>query len=143
MSRKSSWSILVEGLRIKVFIGVPDEERRIPQTLFLDLCCDLSFIDPTEDELLSTVDYAEVVRLVQRVCLGKPRKLLECLAQDLVSELFQFDPRIIRCRLSLRKPKKLPGLDALGVVLDVRRTHRRRGPVRAKQPVGKSPLKNG
>lgn len=120
--KKSAWKILIEGLQVPTFVGVPEEERQQLQIIAIDIICGVQLAPYVQDDLACTIDYAALTKLVQVVCLERPRLLLETLAQDLVQQIFDFDLRIEQIFVRLRKPKKLPELEALGVQLDVFRT---------------------
>lgn len=130
--KKMSWKILIDGLRAPTFVGVPEEERRLRQIVVVDIICVVQLVSRVQDDLACTTDYTALTKLVQTVCLERPRLLLETLAQDLVQQIFDFDLRIEQISICLRKPKKLPELEALGVQLDVLRTRSRTDHVRAK-----------
>lgn len=133
--------ILLEGLRIPVFIGVPQEERQKAQTIIINLICVIEMRSDFLDELPEAVDYAVVMRCVQSVCAERPRVLLETLANDIAGAVFNLNIRIQQCTLTIRKPKKFPELEALGIELDVRRRDRRTGRLGARRKFQKSRLK--
>ena len=128
----ASRSILIERLRVKVYIGVSEQERRKAQILLFDLICDIEMPSDFVDELSSAVDYVAVVECIQHVCRERPRILLETLGNEIIQAVFMLDVRIARCALTVRKPKKLPELEALGIQLDVLRTGMRRDRLGAK-----------
>ena len=75
--------ITIEGLRVETHVGATDDERAVPQVVFVDveLGADLEAAG-LSDELEDTVDYAEVTALVARLVAGKSVKLLEHLAHE-------------------------------------------------------------
>jgi FolB domain-containing protein len=80
----------IEGLEVSAFIGVPEEERAIAQSLLLDLRF-AAMIQPGElhDDISFTVDYDAVSRRVAEIVTERPRKLIETLADELTLTLLQ------------------------------------------------------
>jgi len=75
--------ILIDSLRVKTWIGVPDAERMEAQEIEIDIR-----IQPTksfaemQDDISLTVDYAAVCQRVSEVAAERPRRLIESLAQE-------------------------------------------------------------
>jgi FolB domain-containing protein len=75
--------ILIDSLRVKTWIGVPDAERMEAQEIEIDIR-----IQPTksfaemQDNISLTVDYAAVCQRVSEVAAERPRRLIESLAQE-------------------------------------------------------------
>lgn len=85
--------IIIDSLRVKTWIGVPDEERSEAQEIELDLC-----IRPARnfaemrDDITLTVDYAAVCQRVAGLAAERPRRLIETLAREIgVMVLDEFD----------------------------------------------------
>jgi dihydroneopterin aldolase len=105
----NSWSaerddrIHIQELELSARIGVPDEERHIPQRLTVSIT-----IWPRvgfrrmADELEKTVNYAAVCGEVKEFVRQRADKLIETLADALASHLLQNFP-IERVRVELRK----------------------------------------
>ena len=76
--------ILIDSLRVKTWIGVPDAERMEAQEIEIDIR-----IQPTksfaemQDNISLTVDYAAVCQRVSEVAAERPRRLIESLAQEI------------------------------------------------------------
>jgi len=76
--------ILIDSLRVKTWIGVPDAERMEAQEIEIDIR-----IQPTrsfaemQDDISLTVDYAAVCQRVSEVAAERPRRLIESLAQEI------------------------------------------------------------
>lgn len=86
--------IKVKQLRVTAWIGVPDEERRRAQALEVDL--DLvpreGWGNDLGDDVAKTVDYHAVSERVRDLACGRPRRLIETLAQDIAAELLRAFP---------------------------------------------------
>ncbi len=85
--------ISISRLQLEVYLGVPDEERTVPQRVLVSL--DLALEHGTagaagRDSLIQTVDYAAVAAELRRVAGARPRKLIETLAEELASAALHF-----------------------------------------------------
>jgi FolB domain-containing protein len=76
--------ILINSLRVKTWIGVPDAERMEAQEIEIDIR-----IQPArnfaemQDDISLTVDYAAVCQRVSELARERPRRLIESLAQEI------------------------------------------------------------
>jgi FolB domain-containing protein len=76
--------IIIDSLRVKTWIGVPDAERSDAQEVEIDLC-----IRPArnfaemKDDITLTVDYAAVCQRVSELAAERPRRLIESLAREI------------------------------------------------------------
>jgi len=67
---------------VRTLIGVHEHERRQPQSILMDLDVELDVNPAGEtDDLVDTVDYAEVVSNIREWLVGKTFFLLERLAE--------------------------------------------------------------
>lgn len=110
-------SIIIQGLALSVLIGVPEEERSIPQTLWVDLEMrpSLSFFD-MNDDVGRTIDYAAVAEAIVALGAKHERRLIETLASEIASlVLTQFGAQWVR--VIIRK-KILPNTDHVAVCLE-------------------------
>ncbi|MEI8292707.1 MAG: dihydroneopterin aldolase [bacterium] len=82
--------ILINSLRVKTRIGVPDEERMEPQEIEIDLR-----IQPArdfrelQDDIGLTVDYAAVCRRASELAAERPRRLIETLAREIAEMILE------------------------------------------------------
>ncbi len=84
--------IHIRGLRLASRVGVPEEERALPQSVAANLSITLAksfkgFGDRIED----TVDYDRVARRLREVAAAGERRLIETLAEDLAAAVLAFD----------------------------------------------------
>jgi len=95
--------IHIEALEVRCHIGVPDEERATPQrltvTLTLEPNGDFRSLD---DQIDATINYAEVCEAVKSLAAGRPRRLVETLAEEIATELLARFP-IQRLTVEVRK----------------------------------------
>jgi dihydroneopterin aldolase len=97
-------SVLVElaGLEVPGRHGVEDSERENEQLFLYDL--ELEVEDPAAERIEETVDYREVVELVQSVSGGTQFQLLESMAGAVAAALLERFP-LERARVRVRKPQ--------------------------------------
>jgi FolB domain-containing protein len=111
--------IELRGLKLVGIVGVLPEERERPQPLELDLdlVVDLSEAGGSDD-LTHTVDYGDIVRVVEAVVTESECMLLERLAQ-LVAAAVLGHSRVEAVTVSLRKlrPPVPALLDTSGVTI--------------------------
>ncbi|MCW1915419.1 dihydroneopterin aldolase [Luteolibacter sp. GHJ8] len=113
---ESEARIEIRRLRVKTFIGVPDEERADAQELRVSL-----LIEPRvgfaamEDEIDRTIDYAVLAAGIQELALARPRKLIETLASD-IAVLVLENPQAASVEVVLEK-FILPQTDCVAVRL--------------------------
>jgi dihydroneopterin aldolase len=108
-------TIFIAGLSLPAHIGVPDEERRLPQSIEADirLMAARSW-QGIEDRLEGTIDYEAAALLCRETAIARPRQLLETLADDLATDLFDRFQSLERVEVELRK-RILPGVHHVGV----------------------------
>jgi FolB domain-containing protein len=81
-------TITINNLKLECRVGVPDEERRNPQTIEvdLDLVRDLREAGATDD-VSKTVDYAAVVSHLEKHVRNREYRLLEKLVEEIAAEV--------------------------------------------------------
>jgi dihydroneopterin aldolase len=92
----------LEGLEIPGRHGVEDWEREQEQPFVYDL--ELELDEPASDEIGDTVDYREVLELVQAVSESRQFQLLESIAAAVADALLERFP-LERARVRVRKPQ--------------------------------------
>lgn len=82
-------TISIERIRITTCIGVPPEERAIPQNLEVSLTFPITTVSKAAhtDDLTHSIDYFEIYQKVHTIAAERPRKLIETLAEDLATSL--------------------------------------------------------
>lgn len=80
--------IEIRRLQVETHIGVPDEERAEPQTLWISVWMRpaLGFAS-LQDQVENTVDYYAVSLRLVDLAASKPRRLIETLATDVAEFL--------------------------------------------------------
>ncbi|MBN9658299.1 MAG: dihydroneopterin aldolase [Acidobacteria bacterium] len=116
--------IILRGVHLTVNLGVPPEERSIPQEIVLDL--DVEFdTRPAglSDDFNLTVDYAAMHTVVRRVATERHYSLVECMAERIAAALLAEFP-IESVRVLLMKPAALRGRNVDYPAIEiVRRRH--------------------
>jgi FolB domain-containing protein len=85
--------IEIRSLRVSTIIGVPDEERAVPQTLLVTVK-----MTPSQnfaglaDEISRTIDYHRVSLEIETLAAARPRRLIETLATDIAGHLLGNHP---------------------------------------------------
>jgi len=104
--------------------GAFSEENRLGQRFLVNvtLGADLKKAGKT-DALNDTVNYAEVYKKIQQVMEGRPRKLLEKLAEDIADSLFSNFPLIVE--LTINVVKLHPPIENENIQVEVEITRRR------------------
>ena len=116
----TSTKITISGLAVRAHVGVGANERRAPQTIVIDVT--LRLVDPAiaRDHLNATVNYADIIRLIEEVVATARALLLETLAEHIASRILT-DARIAEAALTIMKHRKFPNCDAVGIQRNFRR----------------------
>ncbi|MCW1925951.1 dihydroneopterin aldolase [Luteolibacter arcticus] len=83
--------IEIRRLKVSCHIGVPDEERALPQQLRVSVKLSVSSPFHTMgDEISRTLDYAALAGAIQDLAAARPRRLIETLAADVAGLAMDF-----------------------------------------------------
>lgn len=116
--------ILLQGVTLSTQIGVPDEERLLPQDVIVDVEMHFDTRAATRtDDFTLTIDYAAVRDTLARIAAERPRKLIETLAEEMAAAVLAGYP-VGAVRVRLLKPQALraEGVAAPGVEIFRERT---------------------
>jgi 7,8-dihydroneopterin aldolase/epimerase/oxygenase len=84
--------------------GVFPEENKLGQRFIVDVTLQLSLRAAGEtDNLEETVNYAAVYETVKEVVEGKPKKLVEAVAEEIAANLLK-NKKIKACTIKMVKP---------------------------------------
>ena len=111
-------TIFISELKVKTKLGVPAWERIVAQTIILDveIGYDLSAAGKS-DAIADTIDYGAVVARIHDTLKQHSFQLVEALAEHVCQLIFkEFDA--LNVKIKVAKPAILPGLKALGVVIE-------------------------
>ncbi len=110
--------IFLRGLSVECIIGFIDWERRVKQTVVLDLEIPVDCRTASRsDEVTDTVDYKAVAKRVIAFVEASEFKLVETLAQRLAMLIIE-EFSLSWVRLSINKPGAIRGSRDVGVVLE-------------------------
>lgn len=85
--------IEIRRLAVETYIGVPDEERANPQTLWITIRMRPSQgFHELQDKVANTVDYYEVSQRLAELAAKQPRHLIETLATETADFLLSAYP---------------------------------------------------
>jgi len=116
--------IILTGIHLDVHLGVPEEERAVPQTIIADVECEYDLrAAGLSDDFTQTIDYAAIHETLQTAATRRPYALVESMAETMASAVLeQFD--VASVRVLIRKPSALEArrVDWAGVEI-VRRRH--------------------
>ncbi|MBM3350957.1 MAG: dihydroneopterin aldolase [Betaproteobacteria bacterium] len=110
--------IFLSEVKVQTKLGVPEWERMTPQTIILDIEIgyDLSKAC-NSDAITDTIDYGLVVSRIRDTLAEHHFSLVEALA-DHVCQLILKEFHALRVKVKVAKPMILPGLKALGVIIE-------------------------
>jgi len=110
--------IFLSEVKVQTKLGVPEWERMVEQTIILDIEIgyDLSKACKSDD-VADTIDYGEVVARVRTTLKENSFQLVEALAEH-VCQLILKEFNALSVKVKVAKPSILPGLKALGVIIE-------------------------
>lgn len=110
--------IFISDLRVETVIGVYAWERRIKQTVRIDLEMAVAGGKAARrDALEDALDYRAVSASLRRVAADSRAQLVETLAERMAENLLQ-DFRLPWLRLKLNKLGAVPGAAGVGVIIE-------------------------
>lgn len=110
--------VFIRDLRIPTVVGIYEWERRIRQTvsLDLDLGADIARAART-DRIEDTLDYKAIAKRVTQYVTEAQFKLVETLAEK-VAELVRNEFHVDYIKVVLHKPGAVSGSRSVGVVIE-------------------------
>lgn len=110
-------TIFLSEVKVQTKLGVPEWERMTPQTIILDIEIGYDLSKACQsDDVNDTIDYGAVVNRVRETLQENSFQLVEKLAEHLC-QLILKEFNALRVKIKVAKPTILPGLKALGVVI--------------------------
>lgn len=114
--------IFIEGYRGETVIGIHPSELHLPQTLVIDLTAGLPrALACDTDQIGDTIDYGVVRERLDALMLDHGVLLLEALAER-IARLLLIDFRAAWVRVRIVKPRKFDNVQAVGVMIERRRS---------------------
>ena len=110
--------IFLSEVKVQTKLGVPEWERMVAQTIILDIEIAMpSSSSCLTDDIADTIDYGVVVNRIRQVLSERSFKLVEALAEHVCQLIFR-EFKAPWVKIKVAKPGILPGLKALGVILE-------------------------
>ena len=109
--------IFIQDFRIEILIGIYEWERRVPQTVQLDLEIGLPEREKRSDRIGDTIDYAKVVARIEASLAAHRFVLVEALAEH-IAQLVMSEFHAPWVRTSVTKLGALKGVKRLGVTIE-------------------------
>ena len=102
--------IALEGMVFYGYHGVHPEERRLGQRFVVDLVAERELRTAgLSDDLADTTSYSDVYEVVREIVEGRPRRLLESVAEAIAGRVLE-EFEVASVRVTVRKPKApMPG----------------------------------
>ena len=116
-------TIFISELKVKTKLGVPAWERMLAQTIILDIEIGYDLAKAGKsDAIADTMDYGAVVSRIRETLTENSFQLVEALAEH-ICQLILKEFSALKVKVKVAKPAILPGLKALGVVIERNNNH--------------------
>ena len=110
--------IFLRELRIETLIGVYEWEKRVPQTLQIDLEIALPNSRACQsDNMADALDYSEIVRHLQQVLTSRHFNLIEALAEH-IAQIILNDFKAPWVKVSVAKLQAIRGSKMVGISIE-------------------------
>jgi len=111
-------TIFLSEVKVQTKLGVPEWERMTAQTIILDIEIGYDLSQACQsDDVNHTIDYGSVVSRVRETLQENSFQLVEKLAEHLC-QLILKEFNALSVKIKVAKPTILPGLKALGVIIE-------------------------
>ena len=110
--------IYLTGLKVEAIVGIWDWERKIPQTVVIDLemAADIAAAAATDD-IADTLNYKDVAKRVQELVETGGFKLVETMAES-IARLIVEDFAVPWVQVRINKPGAIRGARDVGVQIE-------------------------
>jgi len=113
--------IFLSEVKVQTKLGVPEWERMVEQTIVLDIEIGYDLTKACKsDAVADTIDYGAVVERVRATLKENSFQLVEALAEH-ICQLILKEFGALSVKIKVAKPTILPGLKALGVMIERKR----------------------
>ncbi|PKO47176.1 MAG: dihydroneopterin aldolase [Betaproteobacteria bacterium HGW-Betaproteobacteria-22] len=110
--------IFLNEVKVQTRLGVPEWERMTPQTILLDIEIAYDLTNACKsDDVADTIDYGIVVNRIRQTLAENSFQLVEALAEH-ICQLILKEFGALSVKIKVAKPAILPGLKALGVIIE-------------------------
>ena len=98
----AEYTILLEGLELRIGLGIHAHERAAPQRVTLDVAMTCAYPHPLEDRIDAVVDYDFLRERIHALAATRHIELQETLCEE-IAALALADPRVVRVRVRSMK----------------------------------------
>ena len=110
--------IFLRELKVDTLIGVYEWEKRVPQTLQIDLEIALPSSRACQsDDIADALDYADIVRDIQKALASRHFNLLEALAES-IAQILLNDFKSPWVKVSVAKLNAIRGSKMVGINIE-------------------------
>jgi len=101
--------IQIRDFRLRCIVGVHRHERKAEQDLLVDIDIDYDFgVAALSDKLEDTLDYTWVTGTLNEWARREKFQLIETMAVRACELLLREWPKVVQCRVAIKKPMALP-----------------------------------
>ena len=110
--------LFLTGLEVETIVGIWEWERKIPQTVVIDLemAADIRKA-AISDSIDDTLDYKSVAKRVQELVLESEFRLVETMAEK-IAETVLGEFRVPWIKVRVNKPAAIRGARDVGIVIE-------------------------
>jgi len=110
-------TITIEGLEVRCNIGVSARERKVPQSLFVDIIMRVDIDRAVKSDRVSdTGNYREVCDWIKKFVENSEYHLVESLAESLAAGILKAF-NVTEVTLSINKPEAVPEAKTAGITI--------------------------
>jgi dihydroneopterin aldolase len=107
--------VIIKDLIFNTFIGLHDFEKNKKQNIKFNIEIHTNNkLQPNERDLNSIINYEDVINKIETITNKKHYLLLETLAEDIFSNLFE-NKNIIAIKLKIEKPEIIKNTSSVGI----------------------------
>jgi dihydroneopterin aldolase len=107
--------VIIKDLIFNTFIGLHDFEKNKKQNIKFNIEIHTNNkLQPNERDLNSIINYEDVINKIETITNKKHYLLLETLAEDIFSNLFE-NKNIISIKLKIEKPEIIKNTSSVGI----------------------------
>ncbi len=107
--------VIIKDLIFNTFIGLHDFEKNKKQNIKFNIEINTNNkLQPNEQDLNSIINYEDVINKIETITNKKHYLLLETLAEDVFSNLFE-NKNIISIKLKIEKPEIIKNTSSVGI----------------------------
>ena len=115
--------ILLTGMNFYGHHGCSEEERQRGQNFYIDAELNLNLSKAGKSDLITnTVDYVDVYNEIKKIVTGKPKNLIETVAEEIAETLFAKFYLIETIKITIHKPSAPIDKDFTGAAISITRS---------------------